>query len=88
MDQTAQPQAPTNSHLGKETPSSPGTGATNYRARAFYHWKKPGEKERHGFAMGVVSADEKTAESVIKALKKAYAHLEAFDVAIDRLEWR
>ena len=45
------------------------TTAQTYRARAFYHWKKPGEKERHGFAMGMVTAAEKTNESVTAALK-------------------
>lgn len=59
-----------------------------YRARAFYHWKKPGEKERHGFAMGMVSAAEKTPESVITALKEQHEKLREFDVFIDKLEWR
>ena len=63
------------------------TGQT-YRARVFYHWRKPASKERHGFAMGIVTATAKTSEAVIEALKKAYPHLQEFVVAIDRLEWR
>ncbi len=59
-----------------------------YKARVFYHWKKPEARERHGFAMGVVTAAEKTNESVIEALKVQYPHLNEFLVVIDRLEWR
>ncbi len=62
--------------------------AESYRARVFYHWKKPGERERHGFAMGVVTAEAQTNEAVIAALRKAYKALEGFDVFIDKLEWR
>jgi len=69
-------------------PSGPMTGSANYRARVFYHWKKPEAKERHGFAMGIVQVDEKTDEAVIGALKKAYPQLEGFVVVIDKLEWR
>ena len=58
------------------------------RARVFYHWKKPGEKERHGFAMGMVSAAEKTPEAVIIALKAQHEKLREFDIFIDKLEWR
>ena len=64
------------------------TSAQTFRARAFYHWKKPGEKERHGFAMGMVSAQEKTNESVIAALKAQHEKLREFDLIIDKLEWR
>ena len=64
------------------------TTAQTYRARAFYHWKKPGEKERHGFAMGMVTAAEKTPESVITALKAQHEKLRKFDVFLDKLEWR
>lgn len=67
--------------------SEESTGQT-YRARVFYHWKKPEEKERHGFAMSLVNATEKTPESVIEALYKAYPKLDGFLVKIDRLEWR
>lgn len=62
--------------------------APTYRARVFYHWKKPGEKERHGFAMGMVNAQEKTGESVIAALKAQHEKLREFDLFIDKLEWR
>jgi hypothetical protein len=62
--------------------------AQNHRARVFYHWKKPGAKERHGFAMGMVSAQEKTAEGVIAALKEQHEKLREFDIFIDKLEWR
>lgn len=68
--------------MSEETP------APTYRARAFYHWKKPGEKERHGFAMGMVNAQEKTNESVITALKAQHEKLREFDIFIDKLEWR
>lgn len=60
----------------------------SFRARVFYHWKKPGEKERHGFAMGMVSAAEKTPEAVIIALKVQHEKLREFDIFIDKLEWR
>ena len=69
-------------------PSGPRTGSANYRARVFYHWKKPDAKERHGFAMGIVQVDEKTEGAVIGALKKAYPQLKGFVVVIDKLEWR
>jgi len=62
--------------------------APTYRARAFYHWKKPGEKERHGFAMGMVTAAGKTQEAVIAALKQEHVKLREFDIFIDKLEWR
>ena len=62
--------------------------AQTYRARVFYHWKKPGEKERHGFAMGMVNAQEKTNEAVIAALKAQHEKLREFDIFIDKLEWR
>ena len=68
--------------MSEETP------AQTYRARAFYHWKKPGEKERHGFAMGLVNAEEKTNEAVIAALKAQHEKLREFDIFIDKLEWR
>ena len=64
------------------------TSAQNHRARVFYHWKKPGEKERHGFSMGMVSAAEKTNKSVIAALKQQHEKLREFDILIDKLEWR
>ena len=65
------------------------SAAPTFRARVFYHWKKPTEKERHGFAMSLVNATEKTPESVIEALFKAYPDkLTGFTVKIDRLEWR
>lgn len=64
------------------------TSAQSHRARVFYHWKKPGEKERHGFAMGMVSAQEKTDQAVIAALKAQYEKLREFDIFIDKLEWR
>lgn len=64
------------------------TTAQTFRARAFYHWKKPGEKERHGFAMGMVTAAEKTPDAVITALKAQHEKLREFDVFIDKLEWR
>lgn len=60
----------------------------SFRARVFYHWKKPGEKERHGFAMGMVSAAEKTPGAVIIALKEQHEKLREFDIFIDKLEWR
>jgi hypothetical protein len=62
--------------------------APTHRARVFYHWKKPGEKERHGFSMGMVTAAEKTPESVIAALKQQHEKLRVFDIFIDKLEWR
>ncbi len=45
-------------------------------------------KERHGFSMGVFSAEEKTPESVACAVKAAHAKLAEFDIIIDKLEWR
>jgi len=63
-------------------------GTPAFRARVFYHWKKPGEKERHGFSMGMVGAVEKTPESVIAALKQQHEKLRAFDLFIDKIEWR
>lgn len=60
----------------------------SYRARVFYHWKKPGEKERHGFAMGLVSVSEKTEPALIAALKAQHEKLREFDIFIDKLEWR
>jgi hypothetical protein len=86
MEQTSQP--PAVSSIAENTSPASQPAAGSFRARAFYHWKKPGEKARHGFAMGVVTAKEKTNESVITALKEAYPKLEPFDVGIDRLEWR
>ncbi len=62
--------------------------AHSFRARVFYHWKKPGEKERHGFSMGMVTAAEKTPESVIAALKQQHEKLREFNLFIDKLEWR
>jgi hypothetical protein len=62
--------------------------AQSHRARVFYHWKKPGEKERHGFSMGMVNAQEKTKEGVISALKVQHEKLREFDLFIDKLEWR
>jgi hypothetical protein len=85
MEQTSQP--PATSTIAENASPAPQAAAA-FRARAFYHWKKPGEKARHGFAMGVVTAKEKTNESVITALKEAYPKLQPFDVGIDRLEWR
>ena len=70
------------------SPSGPMAGSANYRARVFYHWKKPDAKERHGLAMGIVQVDEKGDAAVIGALKKAYPQLEGFVVVIDKLEWR
>ncbi len=64
------------------------TSAQTFRARVFYHWKKPGEKERHGFSMGMVSAREKTNESILVALKEQHEKLREFDLFIDKLEWR
>jgi len=64
------------------------TARENHRARAFYHWRKPEAKERHGFAMGVVQVEAKTDEAVIAALRKAYPQLESFVVELDKLEWR
>jgi len=64
------------------------TSAQTHRARVFYHWKKPGEKERHGFSMGMVTAREKTPEGVIAALKAQHEKLREFDIFIDKLEWR
>lgn len=64
------------------------TTVETFRARAFYHWKKPESRDRHGFAMGVVEAAEKTPEAVIDALKKAHPKLQEFVVVIDKLEWR
>ena len=58
------------------------------RARVFYHWKKPEQKERHGFAMGMVSVSERTEAAVIAALRAAHRQLEGFDVKVDKLEWR
>jgi hypothetical protein len=86
MEQISQP--PAASTIAENTSPAPQAAAATFRARAFYHWKKPGEKQRHGFAMGVVSAKEQTNESVIAALKEAYPKLQPFDVGIDRLEWR
>jgi len=62
--------------------------APQIRARVFYYWKRPEEKERHGFAMGVVTVIEKTETAVIEALRRTYARLEGFDVRIEKLEWR
>ena len=62
--------------------------AQSHRARVFYHWKKPGEKERHGFSMGMVTAAGKTPEAVIAALKEQHVKLREFDVFIDKIEWR
>jgi hypothetical protein len=62
--------------------------AQSFRARVFYHWKKPGEKERHGFAMGLVSVQEKNDEALIAALKVQHEKLREFDIFIDKLEWR
>lgn len=59
-----------------------------FSARAFYHWKKPGAKERHGFAMGVVAAAQQTEESVVEALKLKHPKLSEFEIYIDKLEWR
>ena len=68
--------------MSEETP------AQSYRARVFYHWKKPGEKERHGFSMGMVTALEKTPQGVIAALKAQHEKLREFDIFIDKIEWR
>lgn len=68
-------------------PSQPAARG-QFSARAFYHWKKPGAKERHGFAMGVVTAAERTEASVVDALKLKHPKLSEFDVCIDKLEWR
>lgn len=59
-----------------------------HKARAFYHWKKPDARERHGFAMGVVDCREKTTESIVAALKEKYPQLRDFVVVIDKHEWR
>jgi hypothetical protein len=62
--------------------------AESYRARVFYHWRKPGEKERHGFSMGMVTVQEQTKEALIAALKVQHEKLREFDLFIDKLEWR
>ena len=62
--------------------------AESYRARVFYHWKKPGEKERHGFSMGMVTVQEKTDQALIAALKVQHEKLREFDLFIDKKEWR
>lgn len=64
------------------------SGAQTYAVRVFYHWKKPESRERHGFAMGVVHAREKSQESIIEALREKYPQLKEFVVAIDKFEWR
>ena len=82
--------------MEKTTQNAPAEGAGGApapalqpcKARVFYHWKKPGAKERHGFAMGIVIAQEKTPESVIAALRQTYPNLEPFIIEIDKLEWR
>ena len=86
MEQTSEPVSA--SPNSQNTSPAPQSAAGSCRARVFYHWKKPGAKERHGFAMGVVTAKEKTNESVIVALRQAYPKLELFVVEIDKLEWR
>jgi len=62
--------------------------AASFRARVFYHWKKPEAKERHGFAMGIVTAQAQTPEAVIEALKVQHEKLREFVIMIDKLEWR
>jgi hypothetical protein len=70
------------------TPPAPAAASVKYRARVFYHWRKPEEKERHGFSMGVVPVEEKTNEAVIGALQRTYPQLAGFVIEIDKLEWR
>jgi hypothetical protein len=77
-----------NAGTGPGAPLGPPTGAVKYRARVFYHWRKPEEKERHGFSMGVVQVEEKTGEAVIRMLQKTYPQLAGFVVEIDKVEWR
>lgn len=62
--------------------------AQTHKARVFYHWKKPEARERHGFAMGVVEAREKTESAIIEALKDKHERLREFVVVIDKFEWR
>jgi ribosomal protein L19E len=64
------------------------SSAQTHRVRVFYHWKKPDEKERHGFAMGVVEARERTPEAIIEALREKHPKLREFVVFIDKHEWR
>lgn len=63
-------------------------GTQTHSVRVFYHWKKPEARERHGFAMGVVEALEKTPEAIIEALKAKHPKLRDFVVVIDKHEWR
>jgi len=81
-------EQPTQNAPPESGSGAPATASQPCRARVFYHWKKPGEKERHGFAMGVVTPQEKTPESVIAALRQTYPNLEPFIIEIDKLEWR
>jgi hypothetical protein len=62
--------------------------AVPVRARLFYHWRKPGCKERHGFSMGVFDAADRREESLIEAVKSKHGNLKDFDIVIDRIEWR
>jgi len=64
------------------------SGTTPVRARLFYHWKKPGAKERHGFAMGVFTAADKSPEALVQAIKKTHSKLAEFDIFLDKVEWR
>jgi hypothetical protein len=59
-----------------------------YPVRVSYQWKKPEAKTHHGYAMGVVEAEGKTNEDVIKALKAKFPTLQPFDIIIVKLEWR
>ena len=52
-----------------------------YPVRVSYQWKKPEAKSHHGYAMGVVEAEGKTNEDVIKALKAKGVRL------IDLKDW-
>ncbi len=74
--------------MSKESKPANQSSSSGFPARVFYHWKKPGAKERHGFAMGVVTAAEQTTASVAEALRLKHPKLSGFEIHIDKLEWR
>ena len=61
---------------------------STHSVRVSYQWKIPGAKSHHGYAMGVVEADSKNEEAVIKALKNKHLNLQPYEIIIIRLEWR
>ena len=74
--------------MSKENVPTDARVSAGFSARVFYHWKKPGAKERHGFAMGVVTAAGQTEASVAEALRISHPKLADFEIYIDKLEWK